>query len=428
VVSKKPRADVAKLPRNVKEEKKELDSFMTVYSEIHRPSYSSLDKYKESGVMDVEYAGPMLDAGGFANMNRRYIFGLDERGINVRPQILPSIPDIDFEIGKKIGALTQRKVGRGCPKIYGMTAPSGAGWSGPKIFYTMMETHTLHPDYVDRCSMADEIWLPSQWNVDIFKKAGIKIPIYKMPLGVDVDKYKPGLNPLEMSENLGGDFVFLSLFGWSYRKGYDVLLKAFLSEFTRDDDVTLLISSRYFGSTEEVKKKKIRSDVEAIKASIDNPKMPRVVLFGDVMPDAMLPRLYNSADCFVLISRGEGWGLPGCEAGACEIPVISSNYSGHTEFLNDSNSYLVDVDKYVVSDSRLSWISHFYEGQKFPMFGDAAVEQTRHHMRYVYENKKEAQKKANKLRKDLVKNYTWNKCVDRVESRLTEIYEELTNE
>jgi hypothetical protein len=124
----------------------------------------------------------------------------------------------------------------------------------------------------------------------------------------------------------------------------------------------------------------------------------------------------------------EGYSSHNCaEAGACEIPVISSNYSGHTEFLNKDNSYLVDVDQYVVSDSRLSWISHFYEGQKFPLFGDPAVQQTREYMRRVYENKKEAKKKAKKLRKNLVENYTWTKCVDRVESRLTEIYEEKTN-
>jgi glycosyltransferase involved in cell wall biosynthesis len=44
--------------------------------------------------------------------------------------------------------------------------------------------------------------------------------------------------------------------------------------------------------------------------------------------------LYTEADAFVLPTRAEGWGLPIIEALACGLPVITTNYSGQTEYLS----------------------------------------------------------------------------------------------
>jgi hypothetical protein len=57
-----------------------------------------------------------------------------------------------------------------------------------------------------------------------------------------------------------------------------------------------------------------------------------------------LPRLYASADAFVLPSRGEGWGRPYMEAMAMGVPTIGSRWSGNLDFMHDGNSWLVDGD------------------------------------------------------------------------------------
>jgi len=139
-----------------------------------------------------------------------------------------------------------------------------------------------------------------------------------------------------------------------------------------------------------------------------------------------MPKLYNSMDAFVLISRGEGFGLPYLEAGACGLPVIGSNCSGQTDFLNKDNSYLVEPNGYLEATSsgnlsRMAKLCHFYEGQKFPYFDETSIEDTRRHMRYVFENRKEAKKKAKKLEAHVRNNYTWDMAVDRVYRRLQEI-------
>lgn len=180
------------------------------------------------------------------------------------------------------------------------------------------------------------------------------------------------------------------------------------------------------GSTDESKKRVIRKDIDQISSTICNPKKPQVVLFGDVLSDAMMPRLYASADCYVLISRGEGFGLPYMEVAACNLPVIGSRYSGHTDFLNDENSYLVDVDGFRSAENNLSWISYFYENAEFPIFGAKAVEQTRYFMRKAFENKEDARQKANKLHQEVVSQYNWPICISKMYDKLKNTYDTLS--
>jgi len=364
------------------------------------------------------------DAGGFSRMNKKFMFGLSDAGCLVRYDKLDSINDMDKETNSKLAKLIATRVPDDAIKVYGMTSPMIYDWSRYKLLFTMMETRRLHPDYVIRTNCADEVVVPSKWCYDVFKESGVTRPMSVVPLGVDTDIYYPGAEPIAFTKNLK-PFIFLSVFGWSLRKGYDVLLKAYLEEFTSDEPVTLLISARYFGSTDESKKKVIRDDVARISSTISNPKKPQVVLFGDVLSDQMMPRLYASANCFVLITRGEGFGLPACEAAACKLPVITSRYSGHTDFCEDGNSYLVDVDRFAKADPSLAKISYFYENSEFPFFGPEAVAQTRCYMRRVFEHPDEARVKAERLYQRIVSEYNWPRCVGLMAEKLSQTYQDL---
>jgi glycosyltransferase involved in cell wall biosynthesis len=215
------------------------------------------------------------------------------------------------------------------------------------------------------------------------------------------------------------------VFRWGYRKGYDVLLRAYLEEFSSSDDVSLLLVSRPIKLLEGVGEQQIVDDFNNIRASINKSEddLPHVALYTEPTPERKMPQIYALGNAFVLISRGEGYGLPFCEAASMGLPVIASNCSGHSDFLNKDNSYLVDPDEYVVADrlSQLGKDCYFYEGQEFPEFRKKAINKVKEHMRFVMDNYSEAQLKAKKLRAFVRENYTWNKAVDRVYARLLEI-------
>lgn len=385
---------------------------------------SAKDQWKEDGRMSVVWTGPTYDAGGYALMNRRFMRGLDESAVDVQYELLQSQEDMDPKNVELLKKLQTNRVPPDAPKIYGMTAPLIYDWARRKMLFTMMETRALHKDYTIRCNCADEIIVPSKWCMDIFRESGVKRPMSVVPLGVDTSLYRPDVEPVGFSKNLRS-YVFLAVFGWSMRKGYDCLLKAFLEEFSSDEDVTLLISSRFFGSTDESKKQFIRNDIARVSSMVSNPKKPQVVLFGDVLSEQMMPRLFAAADCYVLFSRGEGFGLPYIEAGACELPVIATRYSGQTDFLTDENSYLVDVDGFSKADRTLAMVSYFYENAEFPTLGPKVVEQARHSMRRAFENRDEANRKASLLHQKIVKEYDWKICIKSMCDKLKDTYGEM---
>jgi len=289
----------------------------------------------------------------------------------------------------------------------------------------MMETsNTLHQGYVDRINLYHEIWVPTQHGKTMFKKNGVMPPIYVMPLGVDTVRYHPNTKPMSFGFGLK-NFVFLSVFKWGYRKGYDILLKAFMEEFSSEDNVSLLIVSRTDVNHQPAK---IAEDFKALRNGVlkQDSELPHIALYDKPVKEKDMPKIYAAANAFVLISRGEGFGLPYYEAASAGLPIIGSNCSGQMDLLSEEGAYLVDPDQYTEARingpmSKLAKHCGFYEDQIFPDFGRPAIQKTKDHMREVYENYENAQVKAAILGKKVREEYTWDMAIDRVHKRLKEI-------
>lgn len=367
------------------------------------------------------------DAGGYAKMNRNYMFGLSQmEDVNLKLDLPKDISlriQVEDELVQKLDALRKNTVGEDCVKIFGSTATT-ALWGGYKILYTMMETEKVHPQYIEKCNMVNELWLPTDWCIEKFREGGLKNKIYKMPIGVDLDNYGEGMQPITFGGKENG-FIFLSVFGWSLRKGYDILLQAYYEEFNSNDDVTLVICSKYAGKTDKTSKQVIKDDIKRIEQSVrktNKPKPP--LLVSDSIPEKMMGNLYNSAHAYICISRGEGFGMPYCEASICGLPVIASNCSGQMDFLNYDNSFLVEPEGFAVNPGA-EWVSYYYTDMPMAAFGRKSIDQTRAHMRYVYENYALAKEKNRKLQNFIRENYNWDKCIGRMYDRLKEIYPEV---
>jgi len=61
-------------------------------------------------------------------------------------------------------------------------------------------------------------------------------------------------------------------------------------------------------------------------------------------PQDQIPQLYRSADCWLVSSITEGFGMPGLESAACRCPVVSTRCGGPEDYVHDGETgYLVPV-------------------------------------------------------------------------------------
>ncbi|MFZ5814030.1 MAG: glycosyltransferase family 4 protein [Bacillota bacterium] len=265
---------------------------------------------------------------------------------------------------------------------------------------TMFETDRLPMGWADACNAMDEVWVPSRFNAETFIRAGVAPEKVKLvPAGVDTEEYRPGLVPLEIPGRR--KFTFLSIFEWSYRKGWDVLLRAIASQFHRDDDVAFIIktSTRYSPTADPVGEMIALLEGQMQKRLED---LPPIILLSGYLSAQELCRLYASADAFVLPTRGEGYGRPFMEAMSCGLPVIATRWSGQLDFMHEGNSYLVDVESMVpvtpVMDQAL------YAGH---MWAEPSVDHLAELMGRVVRDPDEAKRKGGLARQEMVRDWDW---------------------
>ena len=132
--------------------------------------------------------------------------------------------------------------------------------------------------------------------------------------------------------------------------------------------------------------------------------------------DYQMGALYRSADCFVLPTRGEGWGMPILEAMACGLPVICTDWGAQTEFINSDICYPIQVKRLIPAKAKCPYYAGFE-------WADPDSEHLRQLMRYVYEHRAEAREKGGLAAQTAISKWTWSKGTKRIKKRLIEVSE-----
>jgi len=386
---------------------------------------SLIKKNDSSDDVTIKIRGHFYDAGGYAKVNRNLAFGLNTLGCNLKIDPIKSLKNDlkDCELRKlsNIGLSNKGSSKKTIAIDSIIPSFSEASFCGYNILYTTIEAQTIPDQFVDACSLYNEIWVTSDFCKNILEKHNVKKPIFVIPDTVDIEKYTPNGDKYIFNPKLK-DFVFLSVFGWSYRKGYDVLLKSYLQNFSGDDNVTLLIVSRYqYGiGKQDIIKSEIQKYINRYGGS--NPA--HIARCGRVIPEEDMPSLYRSANAFCLYSRAEGFCIPYIEASLCGIPVIGTNVSGQTMFLNKDNSFLLDVDDYERVEPGTMNV-HYWDSQIFPKLkSEDCIKNAGKLMREVYENYPYAAEK-NRILSEFVKDrYSIESVSKMAKDRLDKIIRE----
>ena len=174
-----------------------------------------------------------------------------------------------------------------------------------------MSAKTILSDSADVADRARELY-------------GVTKNIEVVPLGIP----EPSFQDMMPRENVlpwRSGVCFISTGRLVKRKGYDILLMALSEALRSAKDLRLVI----IGSGPEETSLKDLAAKLGIKDS--------VFFTGEITDDEKFKSL-SAADCFVLSSLHEGFGLAVLEAMACGLAVIAANEGGQRDILKDGRN------------------------------------------------------------------------------------------
>ena len=181
------------------------------------------------------------------------------------------------------------------------------GWrQGQKpALLTMWETNWLPPQFSEYLKNFDVVVVPSLHNMNLFSEFHNNVRV--ITFGVDRSVW----HPVDREPN----DKFRLLCGGSewHRKGLDVVLEVFNELRLPDCELHIKIVPPYLSAPEML-------------------DYPNVVVHRGWMTVEQEADLVRSADAFVSVSRGEGFGLMPLQAISAGVPTILSDAHGHREF------------------------------------------------------------------------------------------------
>ena len=230
-----------------------------------------------------------------------------------------------------------------------------------------IETNLCHASWIEGLNRMNINLVPSEHSKKIFENTqyekrsrdnqfieNIKSekPIEVLFEGVDLDTYKvipKSEVSLDLSE-IKESFAFLFVGHWMNgelgedRKNVGLLVKSFYESFKNSSKKPALILKTCSINSSHLDKKRILDKIHTIKNSVNSDDLPPIyVLHGD-FSNKEINELYNhpKVKCFVSLTKGEGFGRPLLEFTQCQKPIITTNWSGHVDFLNPKYTTLIN--------------------------------------------------------------------------------------
>lgn len=347
---------------------------------------------------------------GYADSSKNFMIALDNKNVNVHYRYVygagSPIPlsEPETSADPRINIFRRRHYNAALAEVvYGQGDVFHRNEGRYKIGFTMLEVDGLPADWVKQSNMMDEVWVPSNFNVQTFRESGVHVPIHVIPLGVDSNYFHPGIRSNRFSEK----FTFLSVFEWGERKAPELLLRTFARTFSDRDDVLLVCkitnNDPAIDVPAEIRKLGLGSAVSRI-----------LVLHNNNIPSYMMGSLYRSADCFVLPTRGEGWGMPILEAMACGIPTIATQWSAQTQFFNETTGHPIRVKQLVPAEARCA----YYQGFRW---AEPDADHLSHLMRHVYTHREAVKQRSLNVAYGLHESMSWSSAAAAIKQRLAAV-------
>lgn len=289
----------------------------------------------------ILFIAPLRDISGYAEVARHYVNALDSIGCDIVTRHLiydgakhpPTDRELELESKplKDIDIVVQHTTPNETEKKDGVFNVNIFCW----------ETDRIPPEWTNQLNTMDLVIVPCRDNIDACVKSHVAVPIEKVHFAFDINRYKTKPEPffIDNSRNM---FKLLTICQISKKKGIDVLLKAYFSEFKPEDNTLLILKVYSSVNDGPEERQKMVNQINKIKELTRLDSFPKVMLVHEVINQLAITKLYSAADAYVLPSRGEGWSVTHFDAMGYGLPPIATNWGGPVEFIDDSVGWLVD--------------------------------------------------------------------------------------
>ncbi len=201
-----------------------------------------------------------------------------------------------------------------------------------KIGYFLWELPDFPEAYASALKLVDHIWCPTKFVQGAFFAKSRQL-ILSIPLPV-IQAQSPPPATRSFRQQLGIPAqAFVSLFMFDMRsttnrKNPQASVAAFLELAKDKKDAYLILKINRWQ----------RSMREALAWL---PKHPQIKIITETLSPAELGQLYQESNCYLSLHRSEGFGRTLVEALQHGLWLVSTNFSGPADFLNEQNCELV---------------------------------------------------------------------------------------
>ena len=228
-----------------------------------------------------------------------------------------------------------------------------------------IETTIAPAEWVEGCQRMDLILGSSNHTIDVLRNSKFEKRDQKTQQvvghiewtkdgevlfeGANTNVYKKTTEPCLVDFNIKEDFAFLFVGHWMQgqlgedRKNVGLLIKAFFETFKNKTKKPALILKTSTASTSYMDRDEILKRINAIKATVKGHKLPNIYLLHGDFTDEEMNSIYNHSKvkAMVNLTKGEGFGRPLLEFSLTNKPIITTNWSGHIDYLDKEMTTLL---------------------------------------------------------------------------------------
>lgn len=273
------------------------------------------------------------------------------------------------------------------------------------IGFWLWELEQFPSEWLPTLNLLDEVWTPSDFAGLGLRKVTEK-PVYTVPYPISAP-IDPSLGRSFFSLPVD-QFLFLSMYdcnSFMDRKNPLGAIQSYKKAFPKEQENCGLVIKINHPQ---------KSDLRQLQKELEG--YHNIYFIIDALSKVEVNSLIACADVFISLHRSEGFGLPVAEAMLLGTPVIATNWSSTTEFMNEDTACLVGYDFITISKD----IGPYKAGNRW---AEPHIDEAAKYMNLLYRDRSFAATLAVNAQKSIQKQFSLQSAAEMIRSRVSQIYQ-----